>query len=492
MYSLIMVGVAGFVFSILTTPLVRNLFRRWGLVDHPDNTRKFHKLAIPRGGGIAIALAYGLSFAFLLSLPLHAGWIVEKGMSLTWRLLPAAILTLAVGLVDDIVSLRPWQKLLGQIAASSCAFLGGIHVSNIAGYHLGPGWSLLLTVGWLTFCTNALNLIDGIDGLATGLGLSAAATMLCAALLQSNVPLALATAPLVGALLGFLRYNFNPATIFLGDSGSLFLGFLLGCYGVIWSEKSATLLGMTAPLLALFVPLMDVALVVVRRFLRQQPLFKADRTHIHHRLLERGFTPRRAALCLYAAGVAGTICSIAVMQGQFSGIVVLLFSVFVVIGIWSLGYAEFEMALRMFREGMFRRQLNTRIALRHLEEKLAKAERFRDCWEAIRDAAPHFGVHCVRMKAGAHIFRSEHGGFPANYWTIRIPLSDDDHVELIHGFGGRLHADATAQFVEAVRKSLITRLAGFPVPAAEYTPVTPVYMDRTPSHSQPPGSVLSR
>ena len=158
--------------------------------------------------------------------------------------------------------------------AACIAYAVGVQVSGIAGY-LAPGWlSLPLTVLWLVACTNAFNLIDGVDGLASGVGLLAAFTTLAAALLQNNAALALATAPLVGALLAFLRYNFNPASIFLGDSGSLTIGFVLGCFGAIWSQKSATLLGMTAPLMALSIPLLDTALAVVRRFLRHQPIFK--------------------------------------------------------------------------------------------------------------------------------------------------------------------------------------------------------------------------
>src|SRR5947208_12565007 len=129
--------------------------------------------------------------------------------------------------------------------------------------------------------------MHGGDGLAAGLGLFATLTMAIAALLHGNLTLAIATAPLAGALLGFLRYNFNPASIFLGDSGSLLVGFLLGCYGVLWTQKSATLLGMAAPLMALSIPLLDTALAIVRRFLRHQPIFGADRGHIHHKLLAR-------------------------------------------------------------------------------------------------------------------------------------------------------------------------------------------------------------
>src|SRR5436190_10487499 len=152
-----------------------------------------------------------------------------------------------------------------------------------------------------------------MDGLAAGIGLFATLTMLLAALSQGNLPLALATAPLAGCLLGFLRYNFNPASIFLGDSGSLLIGFLLGSYSVIWSQKSATLLGMAAPALALALPLLEVGLSIVRRFLGYEAIFTGDRGHIHHRLLDRGFTTRRVALLLY--GACGVGASLSLTQG---------------------------------------------------------------------------------------------------------------------------------------------------------------------------------
>ena len=479
MYSLIAVGIAAFLLSLLLTPVIRNLFRRWGLVDRPDAARKLHEHPVPSGGGVAVALAFAVSYAVLLFLPLHAGALVARSLPLTWRLLPSAVVVLAVGFVDDIIGLRPWQKLLGQVAAAGGAYWAGIHLSNLAGYHLGIGWSLLLTTGWLIFCTNALNLIDGVDGLATGLGLFAASTMLIAALVQHNVPLALAAAPLVGALLGFLRYNFNPATVFLGDSGSLFLGFLLGCYGVLWSQKATTILSMTAPLLALSVPLLDTALVMGRRFLRRQPIFTGDRAHIHHRLLERGFTPRRVTLSLYAACSVGAVCSIAVMQAHFSGLIIVVFCVLVTIGVWSLGYAEFGTAVRLFIEGAFRRQLNTRIALHGLEEKLAAAETPEECWATIKRAAPDFGLDCIRMSVGGHAFSESDDCEFTRYWTVQIPLSDVDQLELTHSFGSTLQTDATAPFVDVVRKSLTPKLAAFhglapkyrtPVPAPDTAP----------------------
>jgi UDP-GlcNAc:undecaprenyl-phosphate GlcNAc-1-phosphate transferase len=296
MYSFLFLAASSLLICLALTPLCRDLFRRAGVLDHPDQSRKTHARPIPRMGGIPIAIAYAGSFGLLLLSPLHAGSILSEHLPLVCKLLPAAALIFATGLIDDLVGLKSWQKLIGQVAAAVCAYWGGVQVLGIAGHLTNSWWSLPLTLAWLVGCANAFNLIDGVDGLATGLGLFATITSLIAALAQGNLELALAIVPLAGALLGFLRYNFNPASIFLGDSGSLLVGFLLGCYGVLWSQKSATLLAMTAPMMALAIPILDVCLSIVRRYLSHRPIFAADRGHIHHRLLDRGLSPRRGCL----------------------------------------------------------------------------------------------------------------------------------------------------------------------------------------------------
>src|SRR5439155_5528046 len=219
MYSFLFLTATSLMICLALTPLCRDFFVNAGLLDHPDQGRKRHSRPIPRTGGIPIAIAYLGSFVLLLVSPLNAGSVLEQHLPLVWKLLPAAGLIFLTGLVDDLVGLKSWQKLIGQVVAAGAAYWGGVHVFG----------SLPLTVAWLVVCTNAFNLIDGVDGLATGLGLFATVTTLITALLQRNLALAVATAPLAGALLGFLRYNFNPASIFLGDSGSLLVGFLLGC-----------------------------------------------------------------------------------------------------------------------------------------------------------------------------------------------------------------------------------------------------------------------
>src|SRR5579871_1015050 len=315
--------VCSFFAATLLTPLCTKAACRLGLVDRPDGHRKLHHNPIPRVGGIAIALAYTLSFSILLIFAHRDGRIVADNMSLVWRLFPAAGIVFATGLLDDLITLTSWQKLLGNFAGAAWAYWAGVRI--VVGGHTSHWWSLPLTLLWLAACTNAFNLIDGLDGLAAGIGFLATLTILLGGLIQGNFALAVATIPLAGALIGFLRYNLNPASIFLGDCGSLLIGFLLGCFGVIWSQKSATILGMTAPLMALSIPILDVCLSVIRRFLRREPLFRADRGHIHHRLLDRGLTQRQVVVTLYAAcGVAACFSVFqSVAANHYSGAVIL-------------------------------------------------------------------------------------------------------------------------------------------------------------------------
>ena len=203
------------------------------MVDHPDGIRKIHERAVPRVGGIPIALSYVGAYLVLIFSPLSGGdWLAQE-LPLVWSMMPAAGLAFGTGLLDDLWGLKPYEKLAGQLLSAGLAYWAGVRIASIAGYSISDWWSLPLTILWLVGCTNAFNLIDGMDGLATGIGLLATLTIFIAALFQNNTPLALATVPLAACLLGFLRYNFNPASIFLGDSGSMLGGFsvgLLRCY----------------------------------------------------------------------------------------------------------------------------------------------------------------------------------------------------------------------------------------------------------------------
>ncbi len=460
MYSLLFLGAVAFTVSFFLTPVVRRLSLRWGAFDHRSE-RKLHLFPIPRVGGIAIALAYGASLALLIAVPVKAGNLVPNSLPFSWHILPAAIVIFATGLVDDLFGLKPVQKLLFEIVAAGVAFWAGVQVHVFGGHQVAPWLSLPLSVLWLVACTNAFNLIDGVDGLAAGIGLFATCTTLIAALLNNNVPLALATVPLAGALLAFLRYNFNPATIFLGDSGSLFIGFMLGCYGILWSQKSATILGMTAPVMALSIPLLDTGIAIVRRFLRQQPIFGADRGHIHHRLLDRGFTPRKVALLLYGCCFLGALCSLAMTRKDFSGPIVIIFCLVAWIGIRQLGYVEFGVVGRMFVEGSFRRLLNSHIALRILETHLMAAQTPDECWHTVRNAAKEFGFHTIDMQLAGRRFESPDDIPRERCWIVQIPISGSDYLELSREFGAENQAGTIAPFVDVLRKALAPKIAAF-------------------------------
>ena len=459
MYSFLFLAAVSFLICLPLTPLCRDIFRRAGCLDHPDRLRKTHARAVPRIGGIPIAIAYLGSFGLLLLSPLNAGAVLGQHLPLVWKLLPAAGLIFATGLIDDLVGLKSWQKLLGQVAAALCAYWGGVALT-LSGRPVDTLWCLPLTVLWLVGCANAFNLIDGVDGLAAGLGLFATLTMAIAALLHGNLALAIATAPLAGALLGFLRYNFNPASIFLGDSGSLLVGFLLGCYGVLWSQKSATLLGMTAPLMALSIPILDVCLSIGRRFLSQSPIFGADRGHIHHRLLDRGLSPRRVALLLYAVGGLGALFSVlqSLVPGRLSLLILALFGVSIWIFVYSLGYVEFGVVRKVFLGGAVRRLLGAHIHLVNLESSLAAASTPNDCWVAIRDACRHLGFHHVRLQLLGEAYDERLTPGSKAYWTMRIPVSELDYVTCDREIGCALETTGLAAFADLVGDRLRGKL----------------------------------
>jgi UDP-GlcNAc:undecaprenyl-phosphate/decaprenyl-phosphate GlcNAc-1-phosphate transferase len=399
MYALIALGTIAFLLCLLLTPVCRNIFLKYRLVDVPDNDRKLHARPIPRIGGLPIALSYVTALGIMLAFAPPQAKIAVQHPTLLFALLPPVALVFLVGLVDDIFTLKPWYKLAGQLAAAVWAVFAGAQIHLLDGQAYSAWVTIPLSIFWLVGCTNAFNLIDGMDGLASGVGLFATLTMLLASLLQGNWGLAMATVPLAGCLLAFLRYNFNPASIFLGDSGSLSIGFILGCFGVIWSQKSATLLGMLAPAMALALPLLDVGLSISRRFLRNQPIFQPDRGHIHHRLLALGFGPRGAAMILYiACGLAAALSLLQSSLGyHFGGIIILLFCACTWVGIKRLGYIEFSTARRVLSSGELVRFVRHEVYLSHFRESLTKAKTHDECWAIVRNTCRELQFASVEL-----------------------------------------------------------------------------------------------
>jgi UDP-GlcNAc:undecaprenyl-phosphate GlcNAc-1-phosphate transferase len=462
MLTLFILAVSSLLLTLLLTPVCRILCTRLGWMDNPGQ-RKVHRAPLPRAGGIAIFLGYMAALSLVRFSPL--------GDSVLWSplsiraLLPAVIVAFATGLLDDIFGLRPWMKILGQVLAALLACNANVQIHAIGGYSIAnTWWHVPLTIFWLVGCANAFNLIDGLDGLAVGIGLFATATAFLSAFFSGNDPLALVTIPLLGALLGFLPYNFNPASIFMGDCGSLTVGFLLGCFGVIWSQKSATLLGMTAPLIALAIPLLDTGLAIARRFLRRQPVFGADRGHIHHRLLARGFTPRRVAYLLYAgAGVAACLSLLlSSAERQIGGVAVVAFCIVVWLAIQYLGYEEFDTARHMIFGGIFRGTLNANLSISQLETAVRAAGTLDECWGALVETSRDFGFSEASLEFDGRRLNTRLIEIdPAKCWDLRVPLNHSGHVHLRVPLHSKQPPATVSRFVTSIGSVFATKLAEF-------------------------------
>ena len=463
MFSLLLVALCAFVLSFVLTPLFRNLCLRRGWVDEPDHRRKVHTRAVPRTGGVPVFVAFAAAYGILLLAEFGGARTLSRNLPVVLGALPAVMVVFCTGLADDLRGLKPWQKLLGEGLAAGMACWAGVVIHSISGYPVPPWLAYPLTIAWLIGCTNAVNLIDGVDGLATGVGLFAAITTFIAGLLMGNYSLQLATVALIGALLGFLRYNFNPASIFLGDSGSLPIGFLLGCYGIVWSQKATTILGMTAPLIAFSIPLLDTALAVLRRLLRGQPICGADRRHIHHLLLDRGLTPRRVALLLYGVCAVAAVfaLTLSVAQHRFSGLVIVIFCVSAWIGIQHLGYIEFNLAGHLVNPQTFRRVLGAQLRLRALEDALIRAQTVESCWSAVRDTCHGFGFDHVSMRLDHTVFFDSTPGAQNGAWSLQVPLSNEEFVRLERGFDSPIEPMIIEPLADLLRRTLTPKLPAF-------------------------------
>jgi UDP-GlcNAc:undecaprenyl-phosphate GlcNAc-1-phosphate transferase len=301
-FALFLAFVCAALSSYALTPMVRDLAAARGWLDSPDGRRKLHASPVPRVGGLAVFVGLLAGSTLVLALP-GVTRVAGASDELPGYLLAAALGICVLGLLDDRYGLSPRVKLAGQLTAGLYIYAHGYSVqlvSNPFGATFALGWlSLPITVLWVAVLTNAFNLIDGLDGLASGVGLFASSVVLVFALLNGHADIAILSIALAGALLGFLRYNFSPASVFLGDCGSLTLGFVLAALSLRGSMKGPVVVAVATPLLALGFPLLDTALALLRRFWGGRSILAADADHIHHRIVRRGLTPRRAVILLY-------------------------------------------------------------------------------------------------------------------------------------------------------------------------------------------------
>jgi len=429
-------------FTLLVTPRVRALGQRLRAYGKGHDGQE--QPQIPRLGGLAVFLATLAVWGALLLMP---NAVRERFLS-EWRtlvtlLVPGTLVMLA-GVYDDVVGATPRQKLILETLAAGIVWLAGFRIVSLPflGYHLHSSLlSFALTALWIIAVTNALNLIDGLDGLAAGVAFFVTVSVFVVSLIQGNHFVCILAITLAGALLGFLRFNFAPATIFLGDSGSLFLGFVLASLAIHTSQKSSTLLAIVVPFVAFGLPLLDTSLTVIRRFLSGHPLLLADHDHIHHRLLQNKLTLRVAVLGLYALAALFSLGSLLIIQS--TGSLVALVAVLAGASAWfltgGLRYEELSELNVYVSRAMHsqRRVLANQILIRKASRQLEEAASLEESWQVLASTLGDLdfdGVMCQFSqwpigRAPSLAGWSQNGEGSSNEsWNVSVPLRAGEKV----------------------------------------------------------------
>jgi UDP-GlcNAc:undecaprenyl-phosphate GlcNAc-1-phosphate transferase len=424
--------------SLVLTPLFRALALRCGLVDRPDGRRKTHARVTPVAGGIVILVSAGIA---LLSLALttqafpedHAG-----SVDTTIGLVLASVLICLVGVMDDFAMLRGRHKLLGQALAIAIVMAFGLRIETVALFHWHIELGLLaipFTAFFLLGAVNSLNLLDGMDGLLTMIGVIILAAMTVMAALGGHWLPAVTAVVLVGSLLGFLRYNFPPATIFLGDSGSMLIGLAIGVLAIQSSLKGPATMALAAPLATLTIPILDTTAAIIRRKLTGRSIYSTDRGHLHHCLLNRGLSTRSVLLwvsffCLFT--VSGALVSLALKNESvalLSGAMV----VCILVGIRIFGYGEFLLARNrlLSMAASFMRLRGPRKEPRASEVRLQGSVPWQDIWQQLVVCAGELNLKNVCLDVNAPLI---HEGYHARWdsqheesenprlWFAEMPL----------------------------------------------------------------------
>ena len=335
-----------FITSFVMVPYTIKLAKKVGAIDYPSD-RRVNKRPIPRIGGIAVIAGFLLSAIYLI-ITMSIEGNLELGGEENYRMkllgFLLGIIVLGVfAFTDDVKSLKPWQKLIGQVLAALIVYFFGIRIDTINEIVIHPILNFVLTIGWIVGITNAINLIDGLDGLSSGVSLISCISLLI--IFSTNdspvVSIILITA-LAGAIGGFLPFNVNPAKTFIGDIGAQFLGFSLATISILGVAKTVTLVVLIAPILVLALPIFDTLFAIIRRIIKGKSLkavFQADKGHLHHRLMKRGFSQRQAVAILYGASATlGMFAVILIDDGIWKALSFAL----IVIAIIAIGYKELK------------------------------------------------------------------------------------------------------------------------------------------------------
>jgi UDP-GlcNAc:undecaprenyl-phosphate GlcNAc-1-phosphate transferase len=379
--------------ALVITPVIRRLCQRFKLLDVPADGRRVHTSAIPRLGGVAIYLSLLLALSSLLFVSNLLTDSLRYYTPVLFKVLIPATLVLLLGVYDDLRGAGAAVKFVGLgLIASLFYAMGGrievLAVPFVGMVHFPPVIGFVLTVFWLVAISNAFNLIDGIDGLATGAALFSSVVILIVALTGGHLVMSVVTIVICGALAGFLRYNFNPASIFLGDSGALFVGFLLAALSLMGAQKATTAIAVITPILAFGLPVVDTTVTMARRLIGGRPIFEGDGEHIHHMLLARGWSQRRVVLILYSVCAAfGLFAALSTKTSSpMTGFVLFVIAAAVIVAVGQLRYHEMaELRAGVKRTVGHRRvRVANNVRVRRAGLALSKAVTPNDLFDAVR------------------------------------------------------------------------------------------------------------
>lgn len=437
MTTLLCIAGLSFVTCLLLTPLVRALAARFGLVDHPDGNRKLHANPIPVAGGIAILLSLGggLACARLIPNPL----LDQLDHNDTWivGLFLAGVVICLVGIRDDLVRLRGRYKLLGQLLAVAILIGSGVVVQRIHLFEweikLGF-WGVPFTIFWLLGTINSLNLIDGMDGMLSTLGLIICLALATMAMLGEQWVSACVAVALAGALLAFLFFNYPPATIFLGDSGSMLIGLVVGVVAIRSSLKGPATVALAAPIAILTLPIFDTIAAIIRRKLTGRSLYTTDRSHLHHCLMRRGLSNQKVLLfisifCLVT--VVGTLGSL-LLKNEIYAVVSGLAVIAILIATRLFGYAELSLLknhLWFTASSLLQRSNNGKA--REIEVRFQGVTVWEDLWGEVTRCAAELRLKTVSISVNAPAVHegyyarwdsAENHWVEGNLWQAQMPL----------------------------------------------------------------------
>jgi UDP-GlcNAc:undecaprenyl-phosphate/decaprenyl-phosphate GlcNAc-1-phosphate transferase len=387
--------------SLLFTRLVRNYAVERGWVVTPQLDRHVHKTSVPRVGGVAIFAAFMAVVGLASLLPKSIGFLPTRTLL---TIFASGTIIFLLGLYDDLYLVGPYLKFGVQALAAFILYSGGVGVHRVdlfsPDHVLRASLGLPLTVVWILLITNAFNLIDGLDGLAAGSACFSTLVVFVTSLFVPNATVTLLAIVLAGVTLGFLRFNFYPASIFMGDSGSMFIGFMLAALALAGSEKAPTMLAVAIPVIAFGFPIMDVALAVSRRLVSGKHLFAGDRDHIHHKLLDRGLSQRNAVLVLYAVTAGFALLSLVVLHdAAMLALVLMIIFIGLSLGVPYLGYAELSEVQGFVRRTVERRRsMSHTVQLRHAVQAMNSCTDVNLLCKILKDALQVTGFDGFRLR----------------------------------------------------------------------------------------------